>query len=134
MKKTDNFHLHCLLLLRALGWRDFSHFFIIPSCAYGAVPSSRRTHSMWRFAGYRSLRCPAFFLLCMLCHCRLTKNSFTEPYYMGCGMPKGIRSCAPQIFALHQFSKHHRVGSHLFLKNVKELIAFQTLSRRGGAQ
>lgn len=63
------------------------------------------------------------FLLCVLYRCRLTKSSFTEPYYMGCGMPKGIRSCAPQIFALHQFSKHHRVGSHLF-KNVKELIAF----------
>ena len=68
-----------------------------------------------------SLSC--LFLLCVLCRCRLTKSSFIEPYYMGCGIPKGIRSCAPQIFALHQFSKHHRVGSHLF-KNVKELIAF----------
>lgn len=63
MKKADFFHFSLSLLLRALGWRDFSHFFIIPSCAYGAVPSSRRTQSMWRFAGYRSLRCPAFFTL-----------------------------------------------------------------------
>ena len=68
------------------------------------------------------------FLLCMLCHCRLTKNSFTEPHYMGCGMPKGIRSCAPQIFALHQFSKHHRVGSHLFSKKCQRTYRFFKLS------